>query len=75
MKALSQATQNGSSDIYSIDLTQYTRPPKSLYINVRCLVDYGEYELSDGHTVSLTKNSQHYLLASDVQDLIKQGTL
>jgi GINS complex subunit 1 len=70
MKSLAQATQmNG------IDLTQYTRPPKSLYIHVRCLQDYGELELSDGHTVSLLKNSQHYLLASDVTDLIKQGTL
>jgi GINS complex subunit 1 len=75
MKALSQATQTGSSDIYGIDLTQYTRPPKSLFINVRCLSDYGEYELSDGHCISLIKNSQHYVLASDVQDLIKQGIL
>jgi GINS complex subunit 1 len=71
MKALSQA----SGDYYGIDLTQYARPPKSLFIHVRCLVDYGDLELSDGHTVSLIKNSQHYLLASDVQDLIKQGTL
>lgn len=76
MKSLSQATQRSSADsIYGIDLTQYTRPPKSLFIHVRCLQDYGEFELSDGHTVSLVKNSQHYLLASDVQDLIKQGTL
>lgn len=75
MKALSQATQMNSSNIYPIDLTQYTRPPKSLFIHVRCLTDYGEFELSDGHSVSLIKNSQHYLLASDVQDLIKQGIL
>lgn len=75
MKSLSQATQTNSSNIYGIDLTQYTRPPKSLYIHVRCLQDYGDLELSEGHTVSLVKNSQHYLLASDVQDLIKQGTL
>ena len=75
MKSLSQATQENSAYIYGIDLTQYTRPPKSLYIYVRCLADYGELELSDGQSVSLTKDSQHYLLASDVQDLIKQGTL
>lgn len=75
MKALSQSLQMDSSSAYGIDLTQYTRPPKSLYIHVRCLQDYGEFELSDGHTVSLLTNSQHYLLASDVQDLIKQGTL
>lgn len=75
MKSVSQATQINSSSIYPIDLTQYTKPPKSLFIHVRCLKDYGEIELSDGHTVSLVKDSQHYLLASDVQDLIKQGTL
>jgi GINS complex subunit 1 len=75
MKALSQATQSSTGNIYGIDLTQYTRPPKSLYIHVRCLKDYGELELSDGHTVSLIKNSQHYVLASDVQDLVKQGIL
>lgn len=75
MKSVSQATQITSSNIYHIDLTQYTKPPKSLYIHVRCLKEYGEIELSDGHTVSLVKDSQHYLLASDVQDLIKQGIL
>jgi GINS complex subunit 1 len=75
MKSLSQSVQANSNEIYPIDLTQYMRPPKSLYIHVRCLQDYGELELSDGHTVSLIKNSQHYVLASDVQDLIKQGFL
>jgi GINS complex subunit 1 len=70
MKSL--ATSNG---MHGIDLTQYTRPPKSLFIHVRCLSDYGELELSDGHVVVLLKHSQHYLLASDVQDLIKQGIL
>jgi GINS complex subunit 1 len=76
MKSLSQATQSDNNDdIYSIDLTQYTRPPKSLYLHVRCLQDYGEMEFSDGQIVLLLKNSQHYLLASDVQDLIKQDIL
>ena len=62
---------------YEIDLTQYTKPPKELYIHVRCLVDYGEFELSNdgGYVVSLTKDSQHYVLASDVDDLIRQGVL
>lgn len=64
-----------TSNMQGIDLTQYSRPPKSLFIHVRCLQDYGELELSDGHTVSLLKHSQHYVLASDVQDLIKQGIL
>lgn len=61
---------------YEIDLTQYAKPPKELYIHVRCLTDYGEFELSgEEHVVSLTKDSQHYLLASDVEDLIRQGIL
>ena len=74
-KTLASYMKSLSSSGYGVDLTQYTRPPKSLYIYVRCLNDYGEFELSDGHTISLTKNSQHYLLASDVQDLVRQGIL
>lgn len=43
-----------------LDLTQHTQPPKSLYIEVRCVEDYGEFEMEDGTVVLLTKNSQHY---------------
>ncbi len=28
--------------------TPSSKPPKSLYIEVRCLVDYGEFETEDG---------------------------
>jgi GINS complex subunit 1 len=73
-KTLASYMKSLPTNGYHMDLTQYARPPKSLYIHVRCLKDYGELELSD-ESVSLTKNSQHYLLASDVQDLITQGTL
>ncbi|KAM6271949.1 DNA replication complex GINS protein PSF1 isoform 1-T1 [Spheniscus humboldti] len=41
-----------------LDLTQDIKPPKSLYIEVRCLRDYGEFEIDDGTTVLLKKNSQ-----------------
>ncbi|KAM6367457.1 DNA replication complex GINS protein PSF1 isoform 2-T3 [Alca torda] len=41
-----------------LDLTQDVKPPKSLYIEVRCLRDYGEFEIDDGTTVLLKKNSQ-----------------
>uniref|UniRef100_A0A8B9CGW1 DNA replication complex GINS protein PSF1 n=1 Tax=Anser brachyrhynchus TaxID=132585 RepID=A0A8B9CGW1_9AVES len=41
-----------------LDLTQDIKPPKSLYIEVRCLRDYGEFEIEDGTTVLLKKNSQ-----------------
>ncbi|CAI9149989.1 unnamed protein product, partial [Rangifer tarandus platyrhynchus] len=31
-----------------LDITQDVKPPKSLYIEVRCLKDYGEFEVEDG---------------------------
>lgn len=58
-----------------LDLTQHTQPPKSLYIEVRSLEDYGEFEMEDGLTIQLKKNSQHYLLRSQCEHLIKQGIL
>lgn len=58
-----------------LDLTQHTQPPKSLYIEVRCVEDYGEFEMEDGTVVLLTKNSQHYLLRSQCEHLIRQGIL
>lgn len=58
-----------------LDLTQYTQPPKSLYIEVRSLQDYGEFETDDGVVVQLRKNSQHFLLRSQCEHLIKQGVL
>lgn len=58
-----------------LDLTQHTRPPKSLYIEVRSLQDYGEFETEDGVIVQLEKNSQHYLLRSQCEHLIMQGIL
>ncbi|XP_040285585.1 DNA replication complex GINS protein PSF1 isoform X2 [Bufo bufo] len=41
-----------------LDITQDMKPPKSLYIEVRCLRDYGEFEIDDGTTILLKKNSQ-----------------
>ena len=38
MKSLSQSAQMNSG----IDLTQYMRPPRALFIHVRCLQDYGD---------------------------------
>ena len=58
-----------------VDLTQDTKPPKSLYIEVRCLVDYGEFETEDGSVVLLKKNSQHLLHRSHCEHLIRQGIL
>jgi len=58
-----------------IDLTQNMVPPKSLYIEVRCLTDYGEFETEDGTVVLLKKNSQHFLPMSHCEHLIRQGIL
>ncbi|XP_053535003.1 DNA replication complex GINS protein PSF1 [Ictalurus punctatus] len=44
-----------------LDITQDMKPPKSLYIEVRCLKDHGEFEIDDGTVILLKKNSQHFL--------------
>jgi GINS complex subunit 1 len=58
-----------------IDMTQHRTPPKSLYIEVRCVKDYGELEMEDGTVVQLKKGSQHHLLRSQCELLIRQGIL
>lgn len=58
-----------------IDLTQNMAPPKSLFIEVRCLTDYGEFETEDGTVILLKKNSQHFLPTSQCEHLIRQGVL
>ena len=58
-----------------LDLTLYTTPPKSLLIEVKCLVDYGELVGEDGSVVQLKKGSQHHLLRSQCEQLIRQGVL
>ncbi|KAK3092277.1 hypothetical protein FSP39_000637 [Pinctada imbricata] len=58
-----------------MDLTQDLKPPKTLYIEVRCLMDHGEFETQDGNIVVLKKNTQHFLLRSECEHLIRQGIL
>ncbi|XP_072360622.1 DNA replication complex GINS protein PSF1 isoform X2 [Scyliorhinus torazame] len=58
-----------------LDITQDMKPPKSLFIEVRCLKDYGEYEIDDGTTVLLKKNSQHFMPRWKCEQLIRQGVL
>ncbi|XP_053949813.1 DNA replication complex GINS protein PSF1-like [Anastrepha ludens] len=62
-------------DGQGIDLTGDLRPPKSLYIEVRCVEDYGKFELEDGEVIYLKKNSQHYLPRAQVESLVRQGIL
>lgn len=64
-----------NSGNYSIDLTSHMKPPKSLYIEVRCLTDYGRFELDSGEVILFKKNSQHYLPRAECESLIRQGIL
>uniref|UniRef100_A0A1I8G4F3 DNA replication complex GINS protein PSF1 n=1 Tax=Macrostomum lignano TaxID=282301 RepID=A0A1I8G4F3_9PLAT len=57
------------------DLTVNRQPPKSLFVEVRCLQDYGQLETEDGCLVNLKKGSHHYLLHSDTELLVRQGVL
>ncbi|KAH9421530.1 DNA replication complex GINS protein PSF1 [Dermatophagoides pteronyssinus] len=66
---------NHLNDNKGIDLTLMRNPPKKLYIQVRCISDYGQLELDDGHTVVLSKDSMHYLPLSKCEKLIHQGIL
>ena len=62
----------GSGDL---DLTLYTSPPKSLFIEVKCVTDYGELVTDDGTVIQLKKGSQHHLLRSQCEQLVRQGVL
>lgn len=56
-----------------VNLAVDLHPPKALYIEVQCLVDYGRYELSDGSVLLLKKNSRHFLPRVECEELIRQG--
>ena len=58
-----------------LDLTEYTQPPKTLHIEVRCLEDYGELETDNGTVIQLKKGRHYYLLRSQCEQLIRQGIL
>ncbi|KAK9883613.1 hypothetical protein WA026_001786 [Henosepilachna vigintioctopunctata] len=58
-----------------INLATNLKPPKSLYIEVRCLVNYGKFELNNGIVLLLKKNSRHFLPRSECEELIRQGVL
>nr|CAD7393398.1 unnamed protein product [Timema cristinae] len=63
------------ADSGGLNLTQFMQPPKSLYVEVRCLEDYGKLQLEDGEIVLLKKNTQHLLPRSQCELLIRQGIL
>lgn len=56
-----------------LNLTLDLKPPKNTFIEVRCMVDYGKFELRDGSVLLLKKNSQHHLPREECEELIRQG--
>ncbi|XP_050725772.1 DNA replication complex GINS protein PSF1-like [Eriocheir sinensis] len=62
-------------DGVGLDLTVDIRPPKNIYVEVRCLKDHGEYEMEEGDVVVLKKNTTHYLPMKSCQHLIRDGIL
>lgn len=66
---------NSLNDGKGLDLTLYVTPPKKLYIQVKCVRDYGQFDLEDGQPVMLKKDSIHYLPLSQCEKLIHQGVL
>ena len=62
-------------DGIGLNLTEDLKPPKSLFVEVRCVIDYGKYELEDGSVILLKKNSQHYLPRVECEPFIRQGIL
>ncbi|XP_077537345.1 DNA replication complex GINS protein PSF1-like [Haemaphysalis longicornis] len=56
-----------------LDLARYRSPPKSLYVQVRCLQDYGDFETEDGTTIVLARDTTHFLERSQCEKLIHQG--
>ena len=58
-----------------VDLMTDQTAPKSLYVEVRCVEDYGELETEDGAIILLKKNTQHFLPRAECEQLIRQGIL
>ncbi|XP_059093819.1 DNA replication complex GINS protein PSF1-like [Tigriopus californicus] len=62
-------------DGVGLDLMADLQPPKTLFIEVRCVQDYGELETEEGEIILLKKNTQHFLPRSLCEPLIRQGIL
>ena len=58
-----------------LDLTVGHKPPKQLFVQVRCLMEYGDYDLDDGTTVVLSRGSTHFLQRAQCEKLIQSGVL
>eukprot|EP00050_Salpingoeca_kvevrii_P015300 m.45550 g.45550 ORF g.45550 m.45550 type:complete len:198 (-) comp6249_c0_seq2:552-1145(-) len=67
--------QAGALPNFDTNLSGDSEPPKRLFAEVRCLEDMGEVLLPSGVTVTLARNSQHFLRRSDVEQYIRQGRM
>ncbi|CAD1475791.1 unnamed protein product, partial [Heterotrigona itama] len=57
------------------NLTTNMVPPKTPYVEVKCVEDFGKLELDDGQVILLKKNTYHLLPRSVCEPLIRQGIL
>ncbi|XP_071631087.1 DNA replication complex GINS protein PSF1 isoform X2 [Temnothorax longispinosus] len=62
-------------DDHGLNLTVNMSPPKTLYVEVKCLSDFGKLELDDGEVITLKKNTYHLLPRATCEPLIRQGIL
>ncbi|GMT10146.1 hypothetical protein PFISCL1PPCAC_1443, partial [Pristionchus fissidentatus] len=67
--------QTSLSDEAPVDITENMHPPQNLFVQVRVLQDYGEFETSRGDNIILKKNTIHSLPTKDVAPLIRQGIM
>ncbi len=58
-----------------MDLMSDLHPLKSLYVEVRCVQDYGEMETDEGDVIVLKRDTQHFLPRALCEPLIRQGVL
>lgn len=58
-----------------VNLLLNADPPKKLFVRVRALDNYGEFETSDGSVVMILKGTLHSLPRQDCEMLIRQGVL
>ncbi|XP_012522970.1 DNA replication complex GINS protein PSF1 [Monomorium pharaonis] len=62
-------------DDNGLNLTMNMSPPKTLYVEVKCLSDFGKLEIDDGEVITLKKNTYHLLPRAVCEPLIRQGVL
>lgn len=56
-----------------LDPRDSLKPPRDLYVEIRCNVDCGDVQTKHSGTVRLDKGTSHFLRRADVEQLISQG--